>query len=152
MAAVKSRPVFLVIDGGAQQESGRHPSLEEPVVRVLHSFRHRLFGHVQLELTSTSQVANDLVISLPYVGSFDDEASWPARNKCGAYKAYAQIGDLRVPIKEIIASLNWLRFRVGHPDDACVSDLLHEGTTVFLYWVDLAGHEQAVQFQIRREG
>lgn len=150
--AAASRPVFHVIDGGAQQESGRHPSLEGPVVRVLHSFRHRLFGLAQLEFTPTSSVASDLVISLPYVGSFDIEASWPARKACGAYKAYAQIGDLRVPIKEINASRNWLRFRVGHPDDVCVSNLLHEGTTVFLYWIGKSGAEFAVTFQIRREG
>lgn len=150
--AAASRPVFHVIDGGAQQESGRHPSLEGPVVRVVQSSGHRLFGIAELELTSTPSVASDLVISLPYVGSFDIEASWPARKTCGAYKAYAQIGDLRVPIKEINASRNWLRFQVGHPDGLDVSNLLHEGTTVFLYWIDLAGHEQAVQFQIRREG
>lgn len=151
--AASSRPVFHVIDGGAQKASGRHPSLEGPVVRVLHSFRHHyLFGLAELELAPTSPVASDLVISLPYVGSFDIEASWPARKTCGAYKAYAQIGDLRVPIKEINASRNWLRFQVGHPDDVCVSNLLLEGTIVFLYWVDCAGHEQAVQFQIRREG
>lgn len=149
--AAQRRPVLHVIDGGAQS-CGRHPSLEEPVVRVLQPLRHCLFGLAELELASASAVASELIISLPYVGSFDIEASWPARHPSGAYKAYAQIGDLRVPIVEINASQNWLRFRVGHPDGACVSDLLREGTTVFLYWIDVAGREQAVQFQILREG
>jgi hypothetical protein len=152
MAATNRLPVFLVIDGGAQT-SGRHPSFEEPVVRVLRSVGHTcLFGLAELELAPISPVASDLVINLPYVVSFDTEATWPARNACGAYKAYAQIGDLRVPIKEVLASYNWLRFRVGHPDDLDVSNLLQEGTTVFLYWIGKSGDEFAVTFQVRKEG
>lgn len=150
--AAASRPVFHVIDGGAQKESGRHPSLEGPVVRVVQSSGHRLFGLAQLELAPTSPLTDDLIINLPYVVSFDTEATWPGRNQCGAYKAYAQIGELRVPIKEITASYNWLRFRVSHPDGVCASSLLLEGTTVFLYWIGPSGAEFAVTFQIRREG
>lgn len=146
--ATKQRPSFLrLVEGGRTGSSGRHSAPEERGVRVGFPQRSRWFGTAELELIPNPSATSDLLISLPLVAIFGLEQVRPAVRKDGTPRVYVEIGGLRVVVRSVEFSRNWLHVRVAHPDGTGVSNLLTENERVFLYWVAESGAERVVTLQ-----